>query len=67
MGGEALGSVKALCPTVGECQGRKVEMSGWVVEHPHRSRGRGMGYKVSRGENKKYFLTEDIEISNKNM
>jgi hypothetical protein len=38
MGGEALGSEKAPCPTVGECQGRKAGVGGLV------SRGRrGMG------------------------
>jgi hypothetical protein len=30
MGGEALGPVKARCPSVGECQGREAEMGGWV-------------------------------------
>jgi hypothetical protein len=33
MGGEALGPVKALCPSVGECQGQEV----------------GVGVLVSRG------------------
>jgi hypothetical protein len=28
MGGEALGPVKALCPSVGECQARKQEWVG---------------------------------------
>ena len=37
MGGEALGPVKALCPSVGECQSQEVEVGGLV------SRGRGMG------------------------
>ena len=41
MGGEALGPVKAQCPSVGECQGRKTGMDGGVGEHPHR--GIGMG------------------------
>jgi hypothetical protein len=35
MGGEALGPVKVLCPSVGECQGQEVGASGLV------SRGRG--------------------------
>jgi hypothetical protein len=39
MRGEALGPVKAQCPSVGECQGREVGVDGWVGEHPHRSRG----------------------------
>jgi hypothetical protein len=35
VGGEALGPVKALCPSVGECQDQEVGVSGFV------SRGRG--------------------------
>jgi hypothetical protein len=35
MGGEALGPVKALCPSVGECQGQEAIMGVLV------SRGRG--------------------------
>jgi hypothetical protein len=38
MGGEALGPVKARCPSVGKCE---VGVSGWVEEHAYRSRGRG--------------------------
>ena len=34
MGGEALGPVKALCPSIGECQGQEWEWLGW---------GAGMG------------------------
>ena len=34
MGGEALGPVKALCPSIGECQGQEVGVGGLV------SRGR---------------------------
>jgi hypothetical protein len=34
MGGEALGPLKALCPSVGECQGQEVGEGGLV------SRGR---------------------------
>jgi hypothetical protein len=37
MGGEALGPVKVLCPSVGECQGQEVGVGGLV------SRGRGKG------------------------
>ena len=29
MGKEALGPVKARCPTVGECEGREVEICEW--------------------------------------
>ena len=42
--GEALGSAKAQCPSVGECQGREAG----VGEHPHRSR-REDGMGVSGG------------------
>jgi hypothetical protein len=40
MGGEALGPVKAQCPSVGGCQGGEVGVGGWLGEHPHRSRRR---------------------------
>ena len=43
MGGEALGPVRALCPSVGECQGRDAEVGRWVEEHPQRRRGKGNG------------------------
>ena len=38
-----------LMPSVGECQGGEVGMGGWVGEHPHRSRDRG----VCRGKTRK--------------
>ena len=44
MGGEALGPVKALSPSVGECQGKKVGVSGLV------SRGREEGMGVFMGK-----------------
>ena len=34
MGGEALGLAKIICPSIGECQGQEVDVSGLV------SRGR---------------------------
>ena len=37
MGGEVLGLVKVLCPSVRECQGKEAEVSGWV------SKGSGEG------------------------
>jgi hypothetical protein len=37
MGGEALGPVKVLCPSVGECQGQEAGVGGLG------SRGRGGG------------------------
>jgi hypothetical protein len=30
-GGEALGPVKALCPSIGECQDPEWEWMGWVA------------------------------------
>jgi hypothetical protein len=30
MGGEALGPVKVLCPSIGECQGQKAGVGGLV-------------------------------------
>ena len=36
MGGEALGPVKALCPSIGECQDQEWEWVGWGA-------GRGLG------------------------
>jgi hypothetical protein len=40
---EALGPLKALCPSVGECQGRVAGVGALVREHPHRSRWRRHG------------------------
>jgi hypothetical protein len=40
VGGEAFGSVKALCPSVGECQGREAVVGRLVGEHSPRSKGR---------------------------
>jgi hypothetical protein len=31
MGGETLGTVKTLCPNVGECQGREAGVGGWGI------------------------------------
>jgi hypothetical protein len=45
MGGEALGPVKVLCPSVGECH--RQEAGGLV------SRGRGEGMGVFGGESRK--------------
>jgi hypothetical protein len=47
MRGEALGPVKVLCPSIGECQSQKAGVSGLV------SRGRGEGMGVFRGETRK--------------
>jgi hypothetical protein len=40
MRGEALGPVKARCPSVGECQAREVSVGGLV------SKGRGDGIGI---------------------
>jgi hypothetical protein len=40
MGGEALGPVKACCPSVGECPDREGVVGRWVREHPHNIRER---------------------------
>jgi hypothetical protein len=41
MGGEALGLVKVLCPSVGECQGHEVGLGGLVSRGKGEGRGRG--------------------------
>jgi hypothetical protein len=40
MGGEALGSVKTLCPGVGECEAGEAGVGGWMGDQSHGSRGR---------------------------
>jgi hypothetical protein len=52
MGGEALGPMKAEWPSVGEFEGGKVRVAGWVGEHPHRSRGRWNGIRSFWGTRK---------------
>ena len=47
MRGEALGLVKARCPSAGQCQDREVGVGGLV------SRGRGMRYGDFGGEIRK--------------
>jgi hypothetical protein len=43
MGGEALGHVKALCPSVGEYQGQKVRVGGFISRgRKERVRGGGI-------------------------
>jgi hypothetical protein len=45
VGGAALGPVGVRCLSVGECQGRKAGVGGWVGEHPYRGReGVGWGW-----------------------
>jgi hypothetical protein len=48
MGGEALGPVKVLCPSIGECQGQEEGMGGLGS----RGRGRRIG-DFSEGKLKK--------------
>jgi hypothetical protein len=47
MGGEALGPVKILCLSIGECQGQEARVGGLV------SRGKGKEMGVSGGETRK--------------
>ena len=52
MGGEALGPVKALCPSVGECQVQEVGVVGLV------SRGRGewiVGFQRGNQERRQHL------------
>jgi hypothetical protein len=51
MGGEALGSVKDWCPSVGEFKIEEAGVGRWVGEHPHRSRGRDNGIRCFQGGN----------------
>jgi hypothetical protein len=53
MGEEALGPVKAQCPSVKEFQTRKEGVGGWVGKHPHKSRGWENGMGVVIGGNQK--------------
>ena len=47
MGGEDLGPVKVLCPSIGECQGQEVGVGELV------SRGRWEGMGIFGGETRK--------------
>ena len=47
MGGEALGPVKVLCPSIGECQGQEAGVGKLV------RRGRGKGMEDFGGETRK--------------
>jgi hypothetical protein len=47
MGREALGLMKALCPSIGECQDQEWEWVGWGAE------GEGRGYGIFGGETRK--------------
>ena len=50
---EALGPMKAGCPGVGEFWARKVGVGGYVEEHPHRSKMRGVGQGIFGEETRK--------------
>ena len=39
--------MKALCPSVGECQSGEAGVGRWVEEHCHRSRWREAGMGIS--------------------
>jgi hypothetical protein len=67
MGGEALGPLKARCPSVEECQVQEGKVGGWVWEHLHRSSGRGGGKGFSGVEAGKGITFEVYinKISNK--
>ena len=48
MGGEVLGPVKALCPSIGELQDQEWEWVGWGA------RGGGRGLGIFTGETRKW-------------
>jgi hypothetical protein len=56
MGGEALGPVKAWCPSVGECQDREAKVGGLLS----RGRGDGIGEFRSGSEGRGYVNKENI-------
>jgi len=58
VGGEAFGPIEARCPSVGECQGGEVGVSGWVGVHPHRSREKGMGWGFAESKLGKGIMFE---------
>jgi hypothetical protein len=51
MGEDALGPVEAQCPSIREFEGGEAGVGGWVLEHPHRSRGREDGIRGLQREN----------------
>jgi hypothetical protein len=68
VGGEALGSVRARCLSVGESHGGESRSRQIGGEHPYRGRGRGQGIVVfpeGRPENCIAFEMEIKKISNK--
>ena len=47
---EAFGSMKARCPSVGECEGSVVGVDVWIGAHPHRRRRKGDRIRSFWGE-----------------
>jgi hypothetical protein len=50
MGGESLGPVKALCPSVGECQGEEEGLGGLMSRGSREGMG-GFGGEIRKGDN----------------
>jgi hypothetical protein len=50
MGGEALGPVKVLCPSIVECQGQEWEWMGWGEGRGEEDRG-FFGVETKKGDN----------------
>ena len=49
MGGESLGPVKALCPSIGECQGQEVGVVGLVSRRSREGTGHFLRENQERG------------------
>jgi hypothetical protein len=49
MGGEVLGPVKVLCPSMGECQGQEVGVDGLVIRRKEEGSG-GRGFLKGKQE-----------------
>ena len=54
MGGKALGLVKIICPSTGECQGQEVGVGG-------------LGSRAGRGEDIGYFRDSVLNINEENI
>jgi hypothetical protein len=50
MRGEAIGPVKALCPSIGECQGQEAGVGG-LVRRGRRKEERGFRGETRKGDN----------------
>jgi hypothetical protein len=61
--GEALGPVKALCPSAAECQCRKQEWVGWWVGGGRRGQGQGvLSGETRKGDNIWNVNKENIQL-----